>query len=36
VTRRETTAADAVEVSAPGPVPFAAPFDGPAVLHLQA
>jgi hypothetical protein len=36
VTRRGTTPADAVEVSGPGPVPFAAPFDGPAVLHLRA
>ena len=36
IDRRVALDTDAVEVAEIGPVPFAAPFDGPAVLHLRA
>jgi hypothetical protein len=36
VQRRVATDADPVEVADAGPLPFTAPFDGPAVLYLRA
>jgi len=33
--RRVATDADPVQVADAGPLPFSAPFDGPAVLYLK-